>query len=119
MEPKICQFVEEVANSLVRLEVLLFFAQNPSTTESAEGVAWRIYRDVEQIREAMAHLSAAGVLEAFELGQGRYRLYSLTEDPEMLRIVHQVAHYYYHDPEGRIQIVRRLVGRRPKPVAAE
>jgi len=37
----------------------------------------------------------------------------------MLRTVHQVAQYYYHDPEGRIQIVRRLVGGKPKPVAAE
>jgi hypothetical protein len=98
-----------VANSLVRLEVLLFFVQNPSTTESPEGIAWRIYREVEQIREAMEHLAYHGVLEMFDLPGSNYRLYALTENPVTLDTILRVADYYYNDAERRIEIVRRLV----------
>jgi hypothetical protein len=109
VEPQVCQFIDQVANSLVRLEVLLFFVQNPSTTESPEGIAWRIYREVEHIREAMEHLAHYGVLEMFDLPGSNYRLYALTENPVMLDTIRRVADYYYNDAERRIEIVRRLV----------
>ena len=109
MEAQVGQFIDQVANSLVRLEVLLFFVQNPSTTESPEGIAWRIYREVEQIREAMEHLSQHGVLETLDLPGGNYRLFALTENPSTLNLVRRLADYYYNDAERRIEIVRRLV----------
>lgn len=109
VEAQVCQFIDQVANSLVRLEVLLFFVQNPSTTESPEGIAWRTYREVEQIREAMEHLAQRGVLETVELPGGTYRLYALTENPKTLDTISRLADYYYNDAERRIEIVRRLV----------
>jgi hypothetical protein len=109
VEAQVCQFIDQVANSLVRLEVLLFFVQNPSTTESPEGIAWRIYREVDQIRDAMEHLAQRGVLETVDLPGGNYRLYALTENPRTLDTIGRLADYYYNDAERRIEIVRRLV----------
>jgi len=109
VEAQVYQFIDQVSNSLVRLEVVLFFFQYPSTTESPEGIAWRIYREVDPIREAMEHLANCEVLDIIDLPGGSYRLFSLTEDPNTLATIRRLADYYYNDPERRIEIVRRLV----------
>ena len=109
MEAQVYQFIDRATNSLVRLEVVLFFFQYPSTMESPEGIAWRIYREVDPIREAMEHLANCGVLNILDLPGGSYRLFALTEDSDTLATIRQLADYYYNDAERRIEIVRRLV----------
>jgi hypothetical protein len=111
MTPELLSLVEEAVDSLIKLEVALFFQGNPGATDTAEGVALRIYRKMEDVAPALSHLAHHEVLAETILGNGRYTVYSLTPDRKMRELLDELSRAYYYDVEDRVKISRLLVKR--------
>ncbi len=125
MDARVRDFVATVARDVVGLDVALFFQANPATFDSSSGLALRLHRNLEEVQPALERLAAAGVLEVFTRGDGRYRCYSLSREPQVWHLLCLVSEAYLDYPEVRKEIVRMLVRQhaedraRAHPTAAE
>jgi|LSQX01.3.fsa_nt_gb hypothetical protein len=109
MDARVRQFIAEHAKNLVGLDMALFFQANPRTFDTAEGLACRTYRDVEQIRAALDRLAEAGILEIFSRGEGRYTCYALVKNRTVWDLLCLLSEAYVDDLETRKEIVRLLI----------
>ena len=109
MDDRVRQFIESSAQTIVGLDVALFYQSNPNTFDTADGVALRTHRSVDEIRPAVERLAEAGVLERYERGDGRYTCYGLSSDLEVWHLLCLLSEAYIDDPETRKEIVRMLV----------
>jgi hypothetical protein len=97
-------------DDLVKLELALFFQQNPGFVDRLEGIARRVGHDPRVVEDALRALADGGLLERFELGSGKYVLYSYTRDPDMRALMDGLSAAYHEDPAQRVEIVKRLMG---------
>ena len=112
MDERVKNFVENTAQTLVGLDVALFYQANPRTFDTAAGLALRTHRSVETVEPALGRLARDGILEAYSRGDGRYQCYALSTEAEVWNILCLVSEAYHDDPESRKEIVRLLVERR-------
>lgn len=112
MDERVRDFVENTAQTLVGLDVALFFQANPRTFDTAAGVALRTHRDASAVEPVLARLAEHGILEVLTRGDGRYQCYALCTDPQVWNALCRVSEAYHDDPESRKQIVRLLVQRK-------
>ena len=110
MRDELQQLISTRIDDLVKLELALYFQQNPSFVDRAEGVARRVGRDPRTVEDALRALAEGGLLERFELGSGKYVLYSYTRDPDMRALMDGLSSAYHDDPTERVRIVKRLMG---------
>ncbi len=109
MDARVRKFIAETARNVVGLDVALFFQANPSTFDTAAGLALRLHRSLEEVQPALERLAAAGLLEVATRGDGRYRCYSLARDPETWHLLCLLSEAYLDHPDTRKEIVRMLV----------
>lgn len=109
MDPRVKKFIEETACDVVGLDVALFFQANLATFDTAAGLALRLHRSVEELQPALERLAEQGLLEVFLRGDGRYRCYSLSREPQVWHLLCLVSEAYLDQPETRKEIVRMLV----------
>lgn len=114
MSPEVRAFIAKVANSLVKLEVALFYEANPATSDTPEGISMRTHWHVEDVRVALRDLAAHGVLEEHSLGAGRYVVYSLSKDPELRALLSDLSEVYHERGSDCRAIIRML---KPPPGA--
>jgi hypothetical protein len=114
MDERVRDFIVNGAQTLVGLDVALFYQANPRTFDTAAGVALRTHRDVASVEPALQRLAEQGILEAFTRGDGRYQVYALGSTPEAWNTLCLVSEAYHDDPESRKQIVRLLIERKMK-----
>jgi len=112
MRDEIERLIETRIDDLVKLELALYFQQNPTFVDRLEGIARRLGRDPRAVEEALRALAEGGLLERFELGSGKYVLYSYTRDPEMRALMDRLSAAYHENPRERVEIVKRLMGLR-------
>lgn len=110
MRDDIEKLISTRINDLVKLELALFFQQNPAFVDRVDGIARRVRRDPRDVEDALRMLAEAGVLERFELGSGKYVLYSYTRNPDMRCLLDGLSSAYHEDAAQRVQIVKRLMG---------
>jgi len=111
MDERLKQFVEEVAQTIVGLDVALFFQSNPRTFDTAAGLALRTHRDVDEVAEVLERMAQHGVLEAFSRGDGRYTCYALPKDVKVWNLLCLLSEAYLDHSESRKEIVRILIRR--------
>ena len=109
MTPELRSFVEGAVNSLVKLETVLFFHNNPATADTAEGVALRIYRNIEDVGPAVRELAEEAVLVETTLGSGRYVVYSLGAEEQTRRLIAELSRAYHYNVQDRMEISRLIV----------
>jgi len=97
-------------DDLVKLELALYFQQHPAFVDRLEGIARRLGRDPRVVQDALSGLTECGLLECFELGSGKYVLYSYTRDTGMRTLMDGLSAAYHDDPAERTAIVKRLMG---------
>ncbi len=112
MDQRVTTFVQDIAQTLVGLDVALFYQANPRTFDTAAGIALRTHRSVEMVEPALERLAECEILETFTRGDGRYQCYALSTDLEVWRLLCLVSEAYHDDPQSRKQIVRLLIERR-------
>ena len=111
MDSRMRDFIVNVAQDVVGLEIALFFQSNPATFDTDVGLALRLRRTLDEVHPALERLAEGGVLEVFTRGDGKYHCYSLAREAEVWRLLCLVSEAYLDQPEVRKEIVRLLVKR--------
>jgi hypothetical protein len=119
MDDRVRQLIETHVHTIVGLDVALFYQDNPNTFDTADGVALRTHRAVEEVRPAIQLLTEAGLLEAYQRGDGRYICYGLAPGPEIWNLLCLLSEAYIDDPESRKEIVRMLMRRQRESRGAQ
>ncbi len=119
MDDRVLRFVEQTAQTIVGLDIALFYQENPNTFDTSLGIAMRTHRGLEEVEPALERLAMAGVLERHERGDGKYTCYALARDTEMWNILCLLSEAYIEDFEARKEIVRILVKLRQGKKAAD
>ncbi|MGC9318148.1 MAG: hypothetical protein ACP5KN_08945 [Armatimonadota bacterium] len=112
MDERVRDFIEEVAQDLVGLDVALFYQANPRAFDTAAGIALRTHRSVDEVEPALVRLAEQGYLEALSRGDGRYQVFALSPAAEVWRMLCRVSEAYHEDPDARREIILMLVQRR-------
>jgi hypothetical protein len=90
MDPEVLAFLKSTVNSFIKWDLVIFFSENPNTTDTAANVARYIGRDVHAIESELDDLVAAKVLEGDRLNGPT--IYALTADQPMReRLKHFVS----------------------------
>jgi hypothetical protein len=90
MDPEVLEFLKSTVNSFIKWDLVLFFSENPNTTDTAANVSRYIGRDVGVTESELDELAQAKVLQRDRAGE--LLVYSLTADQAMRdRIKHFVA----------------------------
>ncbi|NPV49188.1 MAG: hypothetical protein HPY69_19765 [Armatimonadetes bacterium] len=118
MDPKLVTFIEDVVQNVVGLDVALFYQANPRTFDTAGGVALRTHRSIEEVEKVLERLAAAGVLEAFSRGEGRYTCYALPKDPAAWNLLCRLSEAFLDRSDSRKEIIRLIVKRQAAGRAA-
>ena len=81
MDPEVLDFLKTTVNSFVKWDLVIFFSENPNTTDTAVNLARYIGRDVGAINTELDDLVEAGVLVQHQAGD--LKIYLLTTQPLM------------------------------------
>ena len=106
MDPEVLEFLKTTVNSFIKWDLVIFFFENPHTTDTAENVARYIGRDANVIQVDLDDLVKSGVLELHTAGN--LAVYSLTQDAKIReRIKHFVS--ASDDRQFRVKAIYHLV----------
>ena len=106
MDPEVLEFLKTTVNSFVKWDLVIFFYDNPHTTDTADSIARYIGRDANVIQDDLADLVRSGVLEVHTTGN--LTVYSLTKDPQVReRIKHFVS--ASDDRQFRVKAIYHLI----------
>jgi hypothetical protein len=109
MDDRVRDFVQRVAQTVVGLDVALFYQANPSTFDTPLGIALRTHRDVKEVLPALERLADHGVLERYVRGEGRFVCYALAKDADVWALLCSLSEAYLDSPADRKEIIRMLV----------
>ena len=109
MDARVREFIENTAQSVVGLDVVLYYQANPKAFDTAAGIALRMRWDVEQVEPVLARLGEHGILEVHTRGDGLYQCYALARDRTVWSLLCRVTEAYLDDPRAGKEIVQLLV----------
>ncbi|MGE5531769.1 MAG: hypothetical protein ACM3VW_06625 [Bacteroidota bacterium] len=115
MDPRVVDFVQNVAQDIAGLEVALYFQDNPSTFDTAGGLALLTRRNLDEVISALERLTAAGILEVTPREDGKYVCYSLSGDTKVWNLLCLLSEAFLDDTEDRKEIIRTMINRRGRP----
>lgn len=81
MDPGVLDFLKMAVNTFIKWDLVIFFYENPNTTDTADNIARYIGRDADMVEGELDELAAVGVLQCQPTGQ--LLVYSLTADPQV------------------------------------
>jgi hypothetical protein len=106
MDPEVLEFLKTTVNTFIKWDLVLFFYENPNTTDTTDNIARYIGRDAEAIEEELNDLAEVGVLE--RQAAGKLTVYSLTNDAQLReRIKHFVS--ASDDRQFRVKAIYHLI----------
>ena len=111
MDPRLTEFIEQAVQTVVGLDVALFYQANPRTFDTSAGIALRTHRNVEEVAEVLERLARHGCLEAFVRGEGRYTCYALPKDPQVWTLLCRLSEAFLDRSESRKEIIRLIIKR--------
>jgi hypothetical protein len=90
MDPEVLEFLKTTVNSFIKWDLVIFFSENPNTTDTAVNVARYIGRELGVTESELDELVQAKVLQRDRAGE--LLVYSLTADlAKRDRVRHFVA----------------------------
>ncbi len=109
MDERVVQFIREVAQTIVGLDLALYLQAHPKTSDTAAGLALRLRRPVEQIEPSVKRLAESGILRQLTASDGSYHCYALDRSPEVWHLLCLISEAYLDNHETRKQIVKMLI----------
>lgn len=86
------EFIQKYLTSYTKWEVLKYFSENPTASETPRAFARRLGKDVRQITEAMKSLARSGILRNGNgSGDGTYTLAGRESDRSTLQRIAETA----------------------------
>jgi hypothetical protein len=106
MDPEVLEFLKTTVNSFIKWDLVIFFFENPHTTDTIDNIARYIGRDAVVIKSDLEDLVRSGVLE--QHSAGNLTVYSLTKDAQVLeKIKHFVS--ASDDRQFRVKAIYHLI----------
>ena len=106
MDPEVLEFLKNTVNSFIKWDLVIFFFENPHTTDTIDNIARYIGRDALVIKSDLDDLVRSGVLE--QHSTGNLTVYSLTKDAQVReRIKHFVS--ASDDRQFRVKAIYHLI----------
>jgi len=115
MDEEVKDLLRRAMKDLVSLEVTLFFHSHPEHVDSQEGLCRRLACEPAAIARALERLAQVGIVERFQLGGGRYEVYSYTHNPDLRSAVRRLSSYYHDDPVSRAEIIQHIISSSLQP----
>ena len=85
MDSRLLDFIRDKVTSFIKWDLVRFFYENPSTTDSVENIAKYAGRNTAAVQSELEELVESGVME-MQLVEG-IPVYSLTSDEGIRRLV--------------------------------
>ena len=106
MDPEVLEFLKTTVNSFIKWDLVIFFFENPHTTDTIDNIARYIGRDAAVIQTDLEDLVKAGVLEQHT--SGTLTVYSLTKDAQ---IREKIKHFVSasDDRQFRVKAIYHLI----------
>jgi hypothetical protein len=102
----VTEFVQNVINSLVMWELVVFLWNNPGITDKAKGIASRLGRRREDIQEPLDTLVGHGILEKW--GEESQPVYAFRQDSKFSGAMEKFT-AFSQDKEGKLWIWTQLL----------
>ncbi|MGE5484076.1 MAG: hypothetical protein ACM3X4_03535 [Ignavibacteriales bacterium] len=80
---------DDIESSVTKMQILMFFHNNPFTLDDLEGVSIWVGMHTEEIAGEVEQLCQMGLL--VKHGRATNPYYSLTDDPELGELVHRLV----------------------------
>jgi hypothetical protein len=106
MDPEVLEFLKTTVNSFIKWDLVIFFFENPHTTDTIENIARYIGRDATVIKTDLEDLVKSGVLE--QHASGTLTVYALTKDEQ---IREKIKHFVSasDDRQFRVKAIYHLI----------
>jgi len=101
--------LEKILDSLIKLDLLVFFHRNPDTMDSASGIATWVGHDERYVARELAALAEAQLLVRH--GEGPDAIYTRTTDPHLLQKVEDFMEAVYFKRENRLKLIAEILQR--------
>jgi len=85
MDDRLLDFIKTKVNSFIKWDLVRFFCENPSTTDSVENIAKYAGRNTAAVQSELEELVESGVMEMQLVDD--LPVYSLASSEEMRRLV--------------------------------
>ncbi|MEW6102460.1 MAG: hypothetical protein AB1630_01375 [bacterium] len=108
MAENIGRFLEGIAESMVRTEIILFFHRNQFAMDVARNIARWIGRDVAVVEKELVGLVEQKILD--RMGTGPSAIYSYTQDVETIETIDK---FVTELTLGREKVRRAMEGLKP------
>ncbi len=106
MDPEVLEFLKTTVNSFIKWDLVIFFFENPNTTDTIENIARYIGRDATVIKPDLEDLVRSGVLEQHT--SGTLTVFALTTDTQ---IREKIKHFVSasDDRQFRVKAIYHLI----------
>lgn len=106
MDPEVLAFLKTTVNSFIKWDLVIFFFENPHTTDTVENIARYIGRDAQVIKPDLEDLVIANVID--QASDGDLTVYTLTKDA---RVREKIKHFVMasDDRQFRVKAIYHLV----------
>jgi len=106
MDPEVLEFLKTTVNSFIKWDLVIFFFENPHTTDTIDNIARYIGRDATVIKTDLEDLVRAKVLEQHV--SGTLTVYALTKDAQ---IREKIKHFVSasDDRQFRVKAIYHLI----------
>jgi len=115
MESELDLLLGTAIDSLMKLEILLYFQAQPGVVKRPQEISSELRRSVSEVQGGLDELAQAGLIDRFSIGTGRHVMYGPAEDEHVHRLIDILYERYSRDAASRSQLVRTAVRQRDDP----
>ena len=109
MDTELDLVLHTAIDSLVKLELLLYFHSRPGSIQSPAHISERLRRPAHEVARALEQLAQLDLVARFPLGTGRHVMYGPSDDPHVHALLGLLHERYTRDPSSRAQIVQQAL----------
>lgn len=95
--------MEEILDSLVKLDLLVYFHRNPDAADTVEGLAIWVGSTIEEVKRAAEELLQVGILEKEE------ELFHYTKEPGVIKAIEGFINQRYMVREERMKLIIEIL----------
>lgn len=101
--------LEQILDSLLKLDLLVFFERNPDILDNPAGIALWVGHDENSVARELAELAQVGLIEAH--GSGPDTIYTRARNPEILSKLEEFMEAVYSHRDSRLKLIATIIKR--------
>jgi hypothetical protein len=109
MDTELDLLLRTAIDSLVKLELLIYFHSRPGSVHSPADIGKRLRRPTHEVAQALEELSHLDLVARFALGTGRHVMYGPSDDAHVQSLLGLLQERYTRDSSSRAEIVHKVL----------